>query len=413
MDVSRYISRRLRLSPSEGGRRSPAVAIAIAGVALAIVVMMATVAIVTGFQNSIRQKVMGFEAPIVLAPLGNYIGGETKTLTLSPPIEEAIKAAAPGAEVVGRLQQGAILKSQEGFAGVELLSIAQGGNDASAFEQEILSEGHLPETKNEIAISSLTAKALEVGVGEKLDLLFFIDGGVRMRRLEVSGLYASNFDDYDRLRAYTTYDFIAGVRHLAPEHNDRLELRNIPLEDVDATAQRLQAALMSSHARGTLDQGVMVNTVFESGAMYFNWLSLLDANVVVILVIMALVSGFMLVSCLLILILQRLRMIGVLKSLGSTNRQIARIFLYLGMRVVGIGMVIGNVVGIALLLIQRQWHPVALDPKSYYLSYVPVEIHWQPIVWLNLGVVALALVLMLLPTAVVSRISPSSTMRYE
>jgi lipoprotein-releasing system permease protein len=147
--------------------------------------------------------------------------------------------------------------------------------------------------------------------------------------------------------------------------------------------------------------------------MYFNWLALLDANVVVILIIMSLVSGFTLISCVFILILQRVRMIGVLKSLGATNRQIRRVFILLGLRVVGLGLVIGNCVGIALLSLQAYFHLLPLDPESYYLTYVPVLLDWRHVLLLNGCAVLLAGMLLLIPASLVSRISPAKTMHYE
>ena len=147
--------------------------------------------------------------------------------------------------------------------------------------------------------------------------------------------------------------------------------------------------------------------------MYYNWLGLLDTNVVVILILMGCVSGFTLISSVFILILERVRMIGQLKSLGADNGLIRRIFVLLGGRIVLIGLLIGNLLALGLLLTQQAWHYIPLDPEAYYLSYVPVEINWLQVALVDAGVVAISALLMLIPASTVARISPAKTMRFE
>jgi lipoprotein-releasing system permease protein len=140
---------------------------------------------------------------------------------------------------------------------------------------------------------------------------------------------------------------------------------------------------------------------------------MLDTNIVVILILMGCVSGFMLISCVLILILERVKMIGQLKALGADNRQIRGIFIRLGARVTGIGLLVGNVLALALIAVQAHWHLLKLDPQSYYLSYVPIELTWQAWLLLNVGAAIFAFALMLLPTSLISRLSPVKVMRFE
>ncbi len=147
--------------------------------------------------------------------------------------------------------------------------------------------------------------------------------------------------------------------------------------------------------------------------MYFNWLGMLDTNIVVILILMGCVSGLMLVSCVLILILQRVRMVGLLKSLGASNRQVGMIFVRLGVRVTLSGLLIGNAVALAMIGIQWRWHLLPLDPESYYLSFVPVELPFSSWAMLNSATAVMAFVIMLLPAAAVSRLSPVKVMRFE
>lgn len=414
-----FIASRLGLAPSGGtgnGRRSPAVVIAISGVALAVVVLMISVAVVTGFQNAIRQKVLGFEAPVTISPLGQYYADECAVLTVSPQFKEVLReaasqAGATDATVAPVITQPGVLKAPDSFAGLSFTAYGDGHDQE--FEAENLIEGNLPCDANDIVISSLTASKLGLKTGDKVDGCFFIGDALRLRRLKVSGIYSSNFSDYDKLTAYATFPLLSNLRRLDNGQADKAELRDIPLTLIPPVAEHIRAKLSELNAAGQLNEGVYISTVFDTGAIYFNWLGLLDANVVVILVIMSLVSGFTLISCIFILILQRVRMIGLLKSMGSTNGQIRNIFILLGAKVVGLGLIIGNVSGLLLLSLQKWLRVIPLDPESYFLSYVPVEINVSDILLLNAGAVVLSALLMLVPASMIGRISPAKTMHYE
>ena len=193
----------------------------------------------------------------------------------------------------------------------------------------------------------------------------------------------------------------------------RIELRVNDENKIDDDALLLQDAMMRASYNGLLDGMYRINSVHNTGMMYFNWLELLDTNVVVILVLMTLVSGFTLISSLFIIILERVNMIGILKALGATNGEVRRIFIYLVQRLVLWGMLAGNAVGITFLVLQRHYHLLPLDPDAYYLNYVPVEINWWYILALNVGVFVVSWLMVLAPSHMVSTISPSQSIRYE
>jgi lipoprotein-releasing system permease protein len=380
-------------------------------VALAVIVMMASIAIVVGFQDAIRQKVAGFEASMSLHPLGNYYANESNIIELSDVMAEALHEGVPQGQVALVVKQPVVLKAPENFAGIVLQGYS--ADHDFSFEQSNLIEGELPKASNDLVISSMTAGKLGVGLGDRVDGCFFLDGAMKLRRFTVCGIYTSNFGDYDRLTGYADISMLQKLRGLESTQGDVIEIRGLAIDEIADATQQLQKSLGARYDNRELTDGVSVATLFDSGAMYFNWLALLDANVVVILIIMSLVSGFTLISCVFILILQRVRMIGVLKSLGATNRQIRRVFMLLGLRVVGLGLLIGNCVGIALLLLQAHFHLLPLDPDSYYLTYVPVLLDWRHVLLLNAGAVVLAGMLLLIPASLVSRISPAKTMHYE
>ena len=249
--------------------------------------------------------------------------------------------------------------------------------------------------------------------GDKVDAYFFVGETVRPRKFEITGIYRSDFGEYDNLVAYAAPSMISRMLKLSGHEGEAVEIRGLPADDIIPAAQRLQSVLSAAYAKGDIPQNMAVTSVYSSAAMYFNWLGMLDTNIVVILILMGCVSGLMLVSCVLILILQRVRMVGLLKSLGASNRQVGMIFVRLGVRVTLSGLLIGNAVALAIIGIQWRWHLLPLDPESYYLSFVPVELPFSSWAMLNSATAVMAFVIMLLPAAAVSRLSPVKVMRFE
>lgn len=413
MNVALFISRRLRLTP--GGRRRPStnVVIAVAGISCAVAVMLLSIGIVLGFKNAIREKVAGFEAAISIEPARNVSGEAMLPVALTPAISEAVGDAIPAASVAPAVRHAGILKTEDDFLGVVFRSLPS-DSAGLRFVSDMVVSGTIPaDTAREVLLSERQASRLRLSTGDKVYSYFLVNGALKARRYAVSGLFRSNFGDYDDLTAYLPLPESQGVCGLGAGNGLRLELQGIPEAEIKRSAERLQQALNKEYAFGRLREPMVVDTVSRSGAMYYNWLGLLDTNVVVILILMGCVSGFTLISSVFILILERVRMIGQLKSLGATDGLVRRVFILLGGRIVAIGLLTGNILALGFLLTQRMWHYLPLDPQAYYLSYVPVEISWLHVALLDLGVVAVSAGLMLIPAAVVARISPAKTMRFE
>ena len=386
MNTSFWIARRLRLRG--GGGRTTGVVIAVAGVALALIIMEFTLAIVVGFKDGIHSRLMGFDAQITVCP------ADGKTLEASPVLIDAVRKRLPDADIRLSLRQPALLKTDNDFEG--LVFLAQSPDADFSFEKSNIVAGDWPDyasdsCDNKIVISVPTAQALGLGVGDRVYSTFFIDGNVKMRRHTIAALFQSNFGEYDKTVAYAS---LRGIQRVA---------------GLDS----LQAGLISDAAAGRLDQYYPVDSVLRTGALYFNWLSLLDTNVTVIFILMLSVAGLTLISSLFILILERVTMIGVLRAMGATKPFIRRIFIDMTMRLAGLGMVIGNVVGIGLLLLQKYTHAVPLDPDMYYLNSVPVEINVWAFVALNIGVAVVTWVILVLPARLASSIDPAKTVKYE
>ena len=409
MSFSSFISRRLSLR--DGGRRfwPPAIIVAVGGVALSFVVMLLAIAVVTGFKAEISRKIMGFDAQIRVMPLASFYGDEDVAIALDGNLRQIIDSGLGDLpegykpETVVSLRQAAMLKTDNDFMGVAFRSFGDGyGWD---FERENLVEGSIPNDSlpRGIMISETMGDKLGLRPGDKVDAYFFVGETVRPRKFEITGIYRSDFGEYDNLVAYVAPSMISRMLKLSGHEGEAVEIRGLPADDIIPAAQRLQSVLSAAYAKGDIPQNMAVTSVYSSAAMYFNWLGMLDTNIVVILILMGCVSGLMLVSCVLILILQRVRMVGLLKSLGASNRQVGMIFVRLGVRVTLSGLLIGNAVALAIIGIQWRWHLLPLDPESYYLSFVPVELPFSSWAMLNSATAVMAFVIMLLPAAAVSR----------
>lgn len=314
------------------------------------------------------------------------------------------------------IQQPAIIKTDSAFQAIVMKGISSGAG--WNFVKENIVEGSLPayetdDEKNKVVISRIIADKLGLSVDDKVNAYFFTNNLLKARRIEVSAIYDTNFGDYDKMFIFCPLALAQGIAGIDGSEGTQIELMTNGLMPVDDSAMRLQDAMMQACYTGELKGTYQLATVTDNGMMYFNWLELLDTNVVVILVLMALVSGFTLISSLFIIILERVNMIGILKALGATDAEIRRIFGYVAQRLVLAGMLIGNIVGIAFLLIQKRTHILPLDPDSYYLSFVPVEIDWLQILLLNVGVFVFCWLMILIPGQIVAKINPAKSIRYE
>ncbi len=416
MNVSYWISKRLRLA---GDFRKPSagIIVAITGIALAVIVMEFTLAIVLGFKNGIRNRLAGFEAQITISAPYLENGLQDASITLSPKLERIIAENLTGDYTQRQvIRQPGILKTNNDFQGV--IFIAQEGHDNFKFEKSNIVEGAWPDfssdtCRSQIVISKPMAQALNLGIGDKLYSTFIIDESVRLRRHKIAALYQSNFGEYDMTAVYASPIELRGILGLDSLESKTLEIRGLDFNDLSIDAQSLQDALIRAVATGDLNNYYPVSSVEQTGAMYFNWLALLDTNVVVIFILMLCVSGFTLISCLFILILERVKTIGILRSFGAKKSMVRRIFIYMAMRVVIIGLIIGNLIGIPLLLLQLHYHIVPLNPEMYYLDTVPVEINIWYLVALNIGVVASAWLILVLPSHLASAIDPAKTVNYD
>lgn len=402
-----YTGDRLKVS-------KPAVRIAIAGVAIGLAVMIVSVSVVFGFKHTIQDKVIGFGSHIQVADFMTLQNQEQYPIQMNDSMLHVIRAI-PGVAHTQRyaIKQG-LLKTDKDFLGVMFKGV--GPEYDTTFLHRNLVEGSIPhfsdqKSGNRILISHKMADMLQVKCGDKIFAYFIGQQGVRARRFTISGIYQTNLTQYDRTTCFT--DLYTVVR-LNSWETDQASGAEVTITDFNRINE--VESLFTDRINRTVDSyGATYSskTIQEINPQIFQWLNLLDLNVWIILALMLAVAGVTMISGLLIIILERTTMIGVLKALGARNKTIRHIFLWFAVFIIGRGLILGDAIAMALLLLQRYTGIVKLDPTTYYVDTAPVEINIPIIIALNVATLLASVFVLIAPSFFVSHIHPAKSMRYE
>ena len=405
MNYALYLGRRLALG-SQGRKSSPGVKVATAAIALSVAVMMASIAIVLGFKREITDKVLGFTSHIVMT-----VGPDEtdNIITLTPSLKSILDSQENVKEYSLQISIPTILK------GVFLKTLED--KNTQEFLNKNLISGRIPDysqdsTRFDIVLSRMAASQLGLKQSDKVDC-YFINDEVKVRRLRIAGVYDSHFDAYDDLMVYGSRDLSEAFSGLKPNQGSSILITTTDFDNLDEETSELQSALNSAVADGLIYKQYHLENAHVQGASYFHWLSMLDTNVIVVLTLMMIVGCVTLVSGMLTIILDKKRFIGLIRALGAPSSKVRQVFIYLAMRVALIGMLIGNILIISVLLVQDRLHVFKLDASSYYIDFVPVEMNWTAFALLNVGVMMVVYLTLILPSRIISKISPSETMRSE
>jgi len=414
LNAELYIAKRLLSGGTQKKSTGLMVSISIFGIALSVAVMIIAVAITTGFKEEIGRKVTGFAADIQITNLdGNHSLHNMSPISASQPFLAELKAMPEVRHVQRYCVKPGIMKSADEFQGIVLKGI---GKDFEwDFFQKNLVEGDIFQisdtaTSNHIILSKHIAKLLQLNVGDPV-IIYFVQEPVRYRRLTVAGIYDTGLVELDKIFA------LVDMRHLQRLNEwgaDQISGFEIFIRDFDRIEQvtydvfNLVGFLLAEDGSG-LD----VQNVRELYSQIFDWLSLQDTTVAIILLLMVLVAGFNMISGLLIIILERTSTIGVLKALGAGNRFIRKIFLYESAYFVGKGLLWGNIIALILCWLQWKFGVITLDQESYFLDKAPVSIHLLQLIAINIGAAVAILLMLTLPSAIISKISPESTIKYR
>lgn len=413
MSATLFVSRRISL----GGRNKVAAIIAVAGVTCAVAVILLTLAVSMGFKNQIKERLHGFNADISVLPAYVYeTGSQENYLHADQGLKNLLAKNLPGTSQSLVLRQPGILKTNDDYSAVVFTAFDAKHN--FSFEKDNIVNGHWPDffsdsTYNSIVISNATAQRLNLNVGDKVTACFFIDENIKSRRFTICGLFTSNFGDYDKTVAYCALPALQRICGLDSIGGSAFEINGVDESEISTKAEALQNALIDKARDEDAGEVPVIDNITHTGSMYLNWLDLLDTNVVVIFVIMCCVAAFTLISSLFIIILNSIQSIGILRALGASGKSIRNIFICITLRLVGIGIIAGNVIAIAFMIVQQAYNIVPLDPEMYYLNHMPVEINVPGIIIIDLATFIFAWLVLVLPARMSATISPAKTMRYE
>lgn len=406
MNTELFLAKRM-VSRSKGNFSRPIVMIAIAAIALGLTVMFVSIAILTGFQKEIREKVIGFGGHIQISHFMENPSLESRPIEKNQPfIPRLTKNPSIKHIQVYGIKAG-IIKTKDEIQGVVLKGV---GNDFDwSFFQSKIVEGHhfrVTDTTstNEVIISRKLARLLKLKLNDDLRMYFIAGENTLGRKFRITGIYETGLEEFDKLYVIGDIHHIQKLNNWSSKQVGGFEILLKNFKDIDPMG------LFVYHQIGfSLD----ASTIRQIYPQIFDWLQLQDINVLIILVLMILVSAITMISTLLILILERTNMIGILKSLGMSNSRIRRIFLYNAVYIIGLGMFWGNLLGFSISLIQSKTGLITLPQESYYMSVVPIYLNGWTILLLNIFTLLICYLMLILPSLIVTRISPMKAIRFS
>jgi lipoprotein-releasing system permease protein len=389
---------------------APIIKIAISAIAIGMIMMIVSVATGIGLQQKIREKVAAFNGHIIISNFDN----NQSDVTLVPVSKKQdfypkFKTVEGVSHVQAIATKAGMIRTETAFEGVIFKGV--GGDYKWDYIKEYLVAGKLPNLltglKTEVVISQFLADRLNLKVGDKFNTFFMKEGQNKLpniRRFEITGIFNSGFQEFD-----ATY-VIGDIRHLqrinkwSSDQVGAFEVFVSDFDDIKSVGDQVYQKTPS-----TLDS----KTIIEKYAYIFEWLQLFDFNIIVILVVMILVATINMVVALLVLILERTQMIGILKALGANNWTVRKIFLYNASYLILRGLFWGNLIGISFLLIQQQFGVIELNPENYYVTQAPVYFNWVYIALLNVLTIGVCFVVLLIPSYIITKISPVKAIRFE
>lgn len=409
-----FIAKRIYFS-KEGQKRvsKPAVRMALLGIAIGLAVMIVSVAVVIGFKQEVRRKVIGFGSHIQVSNFDSNQSYETHPVAVSDSLLQFFSTVEGVAHVQRFSTKPGILKTDTDFVGMVLKGV--GPEYTTDFYHRHLLEGEIPAFSDSVAtgqvlVSKWLADRLNLKLGDRI-FAYFIQNDVRVRRLTVAGIYQTNMVEFDRLFVLADLYTVNRLNGWEPTQVSGVEIALQDYGQMEEVSDRLFELI--GNRQDIYGSTYFVQTIRDLNPQIFSWLDLLDINVWVILILMTGVAGFTMISGLLIIILERTQLIGLLKALGATNGSIRRIFLWFSFFLIGKGMLWGNVIGLGLCVLQHTFRLVGLDATTYYVDAVPVGGSAWVFLLLNAATLLVSLLMMLGPSYLVTRISPVKSIRFE
>ena len=383
------------------------VRIAIVGITLGLGVMILSLAVVKGFKNEVREKIRGFDGDIKVIKYDLNSSYENSPFATADTFELKMRSSPTIVHIVPFATKPGIIKAHNEIEGVVLKGV-DNTYDWS-FLKNSLVEGRpinfadSAESKHELLISSTIANRLKLKLGDNL-LMYFVQQPLRRRPFKVVGIFDTSIDEIDKTYVVGDLSLIKRLNDWNPNEIGGYEIRIADFDRLAAT---------DNFVSDNLPLKLKANTLMENYPVIFEWLPLLDVNARVMLVLMLIVAVINMISALLIMILERTAMIGMLKAMGATNWNIQKVFLYNASYLIGLGLIFGNLLGLGLSLFQYKTHFFKLDPESYYMTFVPIKLELMDVVMLNIGTMIICLLVLIIPSMLVSKITPVKAIRFK
>lgn len=409
-----FVAKRLFAEGGSSGRASRlATGIATTGVAIGLAVMLVSVAIVLGFQKEVQDKVLGFGAHIKVLNYKSLSSQELSPIVIDDSLTSRLAAIPNVASVARFCTKPGMLKTDANFRGIAIQGIGQDYD--RSFISSHLVKGEMPEFTDSVGsgklvISQAMAREMQVDVGETIYAYFF-EQTVRARKFTVAGIYRTNLTDFDKNFAYTD---LYTIHRLLDWDSQQYAGAEIRLQDFDRLNETLHAVVNEvNHKQDAYGEYYSSMSIRMEHPQIFGWLQLLDMDIAVILILMICISIFTSVSGLLIIILERTNFIGIMKALGARNRQMRYLFVNYALLIIVRGIVLGNVLAFALILLQKYTGIITLDPDVYYVEAMPVLVNWLWVACIDVGTLIISALAMIVPSFVVSHITPAKSIRFE
>ncbi len=391
---------------------APIIKIAILAIALGVIMMLIAIATGVGLKYKIREKVAAFNGHIQISNYDNNASDVSVVpVSLDQDFYPEFKSVNGVSHVQAVASKGGIIRTAETFEGI----IAKGvGKDYNwSVFKEYLVNGELPDYSGKlndgVLMSRLMANRLHLKTDDSFFAFFLKDGDVskmpNQRKFTITGLYDSGFEEFDGLYIFTDIRHIQRMNQWDADQVGNFEVFLNDFDDIDAKSKEIYGKTLSS-----LDTQTIIDKYYK----IFEWIGLFDFNIILIIGIVIVVSGFNMITALLVLILERTQMIGILKALGSANWSVRKVFLYNAAYLIGIGLLWGNVIGLGAIWLQDKYKVLKFpNPQEYYIDYVPVHIDGVTILLLNVGVLVLCLLMLLLPSYIITKITPVKAIKFE
>jgi lipoprotein-releasing system permease protein len=415
MNTELFIARRVYRGDKKNDKlvSSPAIKIAITGISVGLAVMIIAVSIVVGFQKEVRERVIGFGSHIQITAFGNTGALEQAPIAFCDSLAAILNANPEIRHVQEFIKLPGIIKTDTDFQGIVLKGVAE-SYDWDFFRRNLVAGTVINPNDttlgNQVLISQTIANRLQLNLGDTF-FTYFVQHPPRVRPFTIVGIYQTNFESYDNFFVMSEMHVLARLNNWDSDMVSGIEVLVHNYNRLDRTTRDLFFEMAAFTDR--LGNSLHALSIKDINPMIFGWLDLLDMNVWVIIILMLIVSGFTMISGLLIIILERTNMIGMLKSMGARDFSIRKIFLYLSAFLIGKGMLWGNVIALTLCIIQREFEILTLDPATYYLSVVPIDLNPLNIILLNIGTLTVSMLMMIGPSFLVAKITPAKSIKFE